>query len=74
MPNLSLASGQINATDKITVILVRPEGIPPSVIIQWPEQSTVSAPLKFTEIALSSHKVLALASTELARIRAQQKL
>ena len=69
----TLASGQINTTDQITVILVRPEGIPPSVIIHWPEQSTVSAPRKFAEVAAAAMKILALASTELTRIRAQRK-
>ena len=62
-----LASGQINTTDSITVVLVRPEGMPPSVIIHWPEQSTVSAPLRFAEVASAVCKIVAGASTELAR-------
>jgi hypothetical protein len=63
-----LADGQINRTDTITVVLVRPEGMPPSAIIHWPEQSTVSAPLRFAEVATAAIKILAKASTEMTRI------
>ena len=68
-----LASGQINTTDSITVVLVRPEGMPPSVIIHWPEQPSVSAPLKFAEVASAVCKIMARASTELARIIGKQR-
>ena len=61
-----LASGQINPSDTITVVLVRPEGMPPSVIIHWPEQPTVSVPLKFAEVASAVCRIVAKASTELA--------
>lgn len=64
----TLASGQINRSDAITVVYVRPEGMPPSVIIHWPEQPSVSAPLKFAEMASAVCKIVAGASTELGRI------
>ena len=64
----TLASGQINSSDSINVVLVRPDGMPPSVIIHWPEQPSVSAPLKFAEMASTVCKIVTRASTELARI------
>ena len=63
----TLASGQLNRTDSITVVLVRPEGIPPTVVVHWPEQPTVCVPLKFAEVASAVCKIVAKASTELAR-------
>ena len=63
-----LASGQINASDTITVVYVRPEGMPASVIIHWPEQPSVSQPLRFAEVAAAVCKIVAGASTELARL------
>jgi hypothetical protein len=69
----TLASGQINASDSITIVLVRPEGMPPSVIIHWPEQPSVSAPLKFAEMASTVCKIVAKASTELARILGKRR-
>jgi hypothetical protein len=68
-----LASGQIHRTDSISVILVRPEGMPPSVIIHWPEQPTVSVPLKFAEVASAAVKILARSSTELSRILGKRR-
>ena len=70
----TLASGQINATDAITVVLVEPEGMPSSVIIHWPAQSTVSIPHQFPEVAAAAMRVLAKASTALASIRAGRRL
>jgi hypothetical protein len=69
----TLASGQINRTDSITVILIRPDGMPPSVIIHWPQQATVSVPIRFAEVASAAVKILARSSTELSRIIGKQR-
>jgi hypothetical protein len=69
-----LASAQINATDAITIVLVEPEGMPPSVIIHWPPQPTVRIPGRFPELAAIAMRVIAKASTALASIRAGRKL
>jgi hypothetical protein len=32
----TLASGPINASDTLTVVLVEPDDMPPTVLIHWP--------------------------------------
>jgi hypothetical protein len=63
-----------STTDAITIVLVEPEGMPPSVIIHSPGQPTVCSPLRFPQLAAAAMRVLAKASTALASIRAGRKL
>jgi hypothetical protein len=69
----TLASGQINATDAITIVLVEPEGMPSSVIIHWPAQSTVSIPHQFAQVAAAAMRVLAAAATRYNQIKATRR-
>lgn len=69
----TLAEGQINATDTLTVVLVRPKDMPPAVMIHWPDHPTVSPPLRFAEVAAAVCKIVARASTEMARTLGKQR-
>jgi hypothetical protein len=71
-----LASSQITPSphNTITVELVEPEGMPAVVRIGWPPQPTICDPRRFAEVAAAAMKVLATASTELARANARRRL
>jgi hypothetical protein len=72
-PITALAEGQITPSphDVVTVELVTPDGMPPTVRISWPLQPTVCSPRRYTEVAATVMRLLANASTELARRRAR---
>jgi hypothetical protein len=67
-----LASGQITATEAITIILSEPDDMPSSVIIHWPEKSTVVNPRRFRDTAAAVARMFAEAHVTLARIRARR--
>ena len=46
-----LASGQINDTEAITIILSEPDEMPSSVMVHWPSQSTVINRRRFRDTA-----------------------
>jgi hypothetical protein len=74
MPKVTtLASGQINRSDQITIELVEADGRPPRVAIIWPPRSTVTTVAQLSEVLAAAVRILANASTELSRHIAQQK-
>jgi hypothetical protein len=85
-PPIVLASGQIKLNDHITVELIAPSDWPvlrtdpdavteesPRIRIVWPPHSSVCTPAKLDEVVAAACRVLANASTELHRLRAQKK-
>jgi hypothetical protein len=66
---VELASGQLNSTEAIIVILSEPDDIPASVIIHWPVKPTVLDPRAFSAAADVAVKTLAAAVVRLAQIR-----
>jgi hypothetical protein len=71
---ITLASGQLNGADQVTVQLIRPEHDPAIVRILWPLQPTVTDPKRFPEMAAMLARLFATASTELAAIKARRLL
>jgi hypothetical protein len=76
-----LAQGHINLSDEITITLVEPDNEPalvtdqpPRIVIEWPPHSSVTVPRKYNDVAAATMKILAAASTELARIKAGKYL
>jgi hypothetical protein len=70
----TLAAGQITPADIISIELVQAHETPPTIMINWPPQPTVCVPRHFNEVAAAAMKVLASASTELTRIKANRRL
>jgi hypothetical protein len=68
----TLASGQFHLSDTITIELVQADGEPARIRITWPPHDTMTTPAKYTEAAAAAMKVLANASTELSRIKANK--
>ena len=70
-----LASGRINQSgDTLSVELVEPADAPPAVLIRWPAAPTITTPARYNELASTAMKLLAEASTMLARIKAGKRL
>jgi hypothetical protein len=73
-PTTPLASGTINASgDTIEVVLVQPADMPAVIRIIWPLQPTVADPRRYAEVAAAAIRLLANASTELARRKATRR-
>jgi hypothetical protein len=69
-----LASGQVTQSDQLSIELVTPLGNPPVVRLNWPSKATTLPPEAYAETASRIMRVLARASTELARIKASRRL
>jgi hypothetical protein len=72
-PITPLASAQINH-DHLKVELVEPDSMPAVVRITWPTQPTITTPARYNEVATTAMRLLAEASTTLARIKASKRL
>ena len=74
-PTTPLASGAINASgDTIEVILVQPVDNPSVIMIRWPDAPTITTPARYNEVASTAMRLLAEASTTLARLKANKRL
>jgi hypothetical protein len=74
-PTTPLASGAINASgDTIEVVLVQPADNPSVIMVHWPNAPTITTPARYNEVASTAMRLLAEASTTLARIRASKRL
>jgi hypothetical protein len=69
MKKLPLASGHVTPAAPIVVELVDIEDMPQMILITWPEKPTPVSPKRYDEIASRAMRILANASTELARQR-----
>ena len=69
-----LSSGPINGADTLTIELIQPERMPAVVRIAWPTAATITTPAHYLEVASAAMRLLAEASTTLARIRASRRL
>jgi len=68
-----LASGQLSATDIITIELVEADETPAVVIITWPAKPTVLHPRRFPAGANTAAGVFAAAIVGLAQIRRERR-
>jgi hypothetical protein len=69
-----LASGQLTASDSITVELVEADESPAAIIVRWPLKASVIHPHRFPDTAAVVVRLFAEAHTALARIKAKRKL
>jgi len=70
----TLAQGLINGADTITIELIQPADMPAVVRVVWPTAPTITTPARYLEVASTAMRLLAEASTMLARIRASKRL
>jgi hypothetical protein len=70
----TLAHGPINGADTLTIELIRPADHPPIVRVVWPPAPTITTPARYLEVASTAMRLLAEASTVLARIKASNWL
>jgi hypothetical protein len=70
---ITLAEGDITPAAKLTVELIDTKDIPQTILIRWPVKPTPVSPKRYTEIASRAMRLLANASTELARLQAARK-
>ncbi len=74
-PTTPLASGAINQSgDTIEIVLVQPADNPSVIMIRWPDAPTITTPGRYLEVASTAMRLLAEASTTLARIKASRRL
>ena len=69
-----LSAGSINGADILTIELIQPDSTPAMVRIVWPTAATITTPAHYLEVASAAMRLLAEASTTLARIRASRRL
>lgn len=64
-----LATGQITATETITVELIEANETPAVVIIRWPAKPSVLHPRRFPAAAETAARTFAAAAVRLAQLR-----
>src|SRR5215207_5401268 len=69
-----LSSGPINGADTLTIEVIKPDSMLAVVRIAWPTSATITTPAHYLEAASAAMRLLAEASTTLARIRASRRL
>jgi hypothetical protein len=69
-----LSSGPIDGAAALTIELIQPDSTPAVVKIVWPTGATIPPPRPYLEVASAAMRLLADASTNLARIRARRRL
>ena len=70
-----LASGALTRSgDTLSIELHQPETMPAVVRIVWPTAPTITTPARYNEVASTAMRLLAEASTMLARIKASKRL
>ena len=66
---IELASGPVTRTDRLAVILIKPTGSSPVILIKWPPKPMVVGPVKLQATVATIVKVLAAAQIEYAAQR-----
>ena len=69
----TLATGQINASDEITVELHRPADLPAFILIKWPAAPSVASLDNFDNLVAAVYRILADARTTLSRMRGDRR-
>jgi hypothetical protein len=69
----TLAAGQLNKSDQITVELHRPADLPTFILIKWPAAPSVASRDNFDNLVAAVYRVLADARTTLSRMRGDRR-
>jgi hypothetical protein len=73
MQTTQLAHGKITNADHLTIELVEPPDMPPSILLRWPQKPSVCTPDAYANVAAAAMQVLSAAVIELAAIRVWKK-
>jgi hypothetical protein len=74
MQTTQLASGKITNTDTLTVELVEPPDLPPTILIRWPRKPSITTPARYDTVASDAMRTLANAVIKLAAIKLRKRL
>jgi hypothetical protein len=74
MNSTELARGRITGAHELVVIFTEPDDNPPAVLIEWPDQATITTPRQLQVTVNCAMSVLARATVVLARIKRERKL
>jgi hypothetical protein len=69
-----LSAGNLNGSDHLKVELIKSPGKPPIVAINWPTQPTITTPANYDQVAAAAMRLLAVASTAIAGLKARRQL
>ena len=69
----TLATGQLNKSDQITVEKHRPADLPAFILIKWPAAPSVASLDNFDNLVAAVYRVLADARTALSRRRGDRR-
>jgi len=70
LPCRALASSQVNQSDRLSVELVEPDGMPAMVRVVWPSKPTIIDPRAFPDTAATVAQLFARAHIVLATLKA----
>lgn len=70
----TLARGMVTASDEIAVELLDTAEHAQMILIRWPAKVTPVQPCAYADAASKAMRILATASTELARLKAGRRL
>jgi hypothetical protein len=71
-PRIVLAEGSISQSDRIAIELLDTREKPRMIMIRWPAQTTPVQPEAYADCTSKIMRLFAMASVELARIRARR--
>jgi hypothetical protein len=74
MQTTQLAHGKITNADELTIELVEPPGLPPTIRIAWPPKPSITTPAHFDAAVATTMRLLSAAVIELAALRVYKKL
>jgi hypothetical protein len=76
MANLTLASGQITKSDRLTIELVKASDTPAMVLLHWPAAASVCDPnpRALAAVAAAMVRVMAEAQATLAQVRRERRM
>ena len=69
----TLAAGQLNKSDQLTVELHRPADLPAFILVVWPSAPSVASPDNFDNLVAAAFRILADARTTLTRLRGDRR-
>lgn len=69
----TLATGQLNNADTLTVELHTPADLPPAILVKWPAAPSVASLDNFDALVAAVYRVLADARVTLTRMRGDRR-
>lgn len=55
MQTTQLAHGKITNADTLTIELIEPPDMPPTILLRWPQKSSITTPDAYSNVAAAGH-------------------